>query len=88
MKTRLFLSLCAALCLLPRCAVAAAGNSAGQALKLGAGARQAALGDAGATDAGDSLAVFWNPAGLVLLDRCSAAAGHRYSSPRASMTIP
>jgi len=77
MKTRLLLSLTAALCLQPPCAfAAAAGNTAGQVLKLGAGARQAALGDAGATDAGDSQAVFWNPAGLGLADRCSAAAGY------------
>jgi len=76
MKTRLLLSLSAALCLQPHFAFAAAGNSAGQVLKLGAGARQAALGDTGTTDAGDSLAVFWNPAGLGLADRCSVAAGH------------
>ena len=50
---------------------ASAGNSAGQILKLGAGARYAALGDTGAAEGGDSSAVFWNPAGLGFVERCS-----------------
>ena len=50
---------------------ASAGNSAGHILKLGAGARYAALGGTGAAEGGDSSAVFWNPAGLGFAERCS-----------------
>lgn len=41
-----------------------AGTSAAQFLKLGAGARAAALGDSAAGLSGDSTAIYWNPAGL------------------------
>lgn len=41
-----------------------AGTSAAQFLKLGAGARATAMGDASAGLSGDSTAIYWNPAGL------------------------
>lgn len=50
---------------------ASAGTTAGQILKLGAGARYAALGGTGAAGGGDASSVFWNPAGLGFVERCS-----------------
>jgi hypothetical protein len=44
-----------------------AGTSSAQFLKLGAGARAAAMGDAFAAVADDASAVYWNPAGLTQL---------------------
>lgn len=41
-----------------------AGTAAAQFLKLGAGARLTAMGDAGTALADDSTAIYWNPAGL------------------------
>lgn len=77
MKTKLLFSLSAALLLQqPGAYAASAGNAAGQVLKIGAGARQAALGDTGTALGGDSLSVFWNPAGLGAVDRCSVSASH------------
>ncbi len=52
-----------------------AGNSTGQILKLGGGARHAAVGDAATAFSGDATAMFWNPAGLGFLNRPSVAAG-------------
>lgn len=52
-----------------------AGNTTGQILKLGGGARHAAAGDAATAFSGDATAMFWNPAGLGFLDRPSVAAG-------------
>ena len=77
MKIGTTLLLAAAL-LLPQayaCA-ASAGNSAGQILKLGAGARYAALGDTGAAYSGAPSVLFWNPAGLGFVDRCSVFTSH------------
>ncbi|HAT73346.1 MAG TPA: hypothetical protein DCS63_11085 [Elusimicrobia bacterium] len=77
MKTTTILFLAAGLLVPPAHASAAsAGNAAGQILKLGAGARYAALGDTGAAYSGDSSALFWNPAGLGFVDRCSVFTGH------------
>lgn len=53
-----------------------AGTSAAQYLKLGAGARVTALGDAGAALAGDSTAIYWNPAGLNGITARSATVMH------------
>ncbi|OGS08821.1 MAG: hypothetical protein A2270_11470 [Elusimicrobia bacterium RIFOXYA12_FULL_51_18] len=73
-----FIPSAAALLILPfSCAAAASGgNSTGQILKLGVGARNAALGDSGAADSGDSSAIFWNPAGLGFVKRCSVSTSY------------
>jgi len=66
-----------ALLMQPRPAPASsAGNSTGQVLKLGGGARYAALGDTGGASGEDSSAVFWNPAGLAFSGGCSVSTNH------------
>ncbi len=49
------------------------GTSAAQFLKLGVGARAAALGEAAVTAAGDVTGLYWNPAGLASVTRTSLA---------------
>lgn len=52
------------------------GTSAAPFLTLGAGARAAALGEAAVASGADAEALYWNPAGLALLDRRSAVLSH------------
>lgn len=52
------------------------GTSSAQFLKLGAGARAAAMGDAFGAVADDSTAIYWNPAGLNQLKKKSASIMH------------
>jgi long-subunit fatty acid transport protein len=47
---------------------AGAGTSSAQFLKLGAGARAAAMGDAFAAVADDATATYWNPAGIAQIE--------------------
>jgi hypothetical protein len=61
-----------------RAFAASAGNSAGQILKLGGGARHAAVGDAGTAFSGDSSVIFWNPAGLGFAGRCSVTTSRSF----------
>jgi len=49
------------------------GTSAAQFLKLGVGARAAALGEAAVTFSGDIVGLYWNPAGIASIDRTSVA---------------
>ena len=53
-----------------------AGTASAQFLKLGAGARVTAMGDAGAAISGDSNSIYWNPAGLNSITRKSASVMH------------
>lgn len=53
--------------------VSRVGTSAAQFLKLGVGARAAALGEAAVTAAGDVTGLYWNPAGIASVDRTSIA---------------
>jgi hypothetical protein len=76
MRTGFLIPVFAALVLPFRCAFASsAGNTTGQILKLGGGAGHAAVGDAATAFSGDATAMFWNPAGLGFLNRCSVTAG-------------
>jgi len=52
------------------------GTSSAQFLKLGAGARAAAMGDVFCAVAGDSSAIYWNPAGLNQLEKKSVSIMH------------
>lgn len=47
------------------------GTAAAQFLKLGVGARAAALGEAAVTLRGDVFGLYWNPAGIASIDRTS-----------------
>lgn len=58
------------------CAGDAAGTSAAQFLKMGAGGRAAAMAEAHAAMADDVYAAYYNPAGLALLDKPSMGAMH------------
>ncbi|MBI5243398.1 MAG: PorV/PorQ family protein [Elusimicrobia bacterium] len=53
-----------------------AGTSAGQFLKLGAAPRGAAMGEAMAAAADDAAALYWNPAGLAILEKKHAQFNH------------
>lgn len=53
-----------------------AGSSSAQFLKIGVGARAIGMGDAFAAVSDDALALYWNPAGLALLDRVSLTTTH------------
>ena len=53
-----------------------AGSSAAQFLKIGVGARAIGMGDAFAAVSDDALALYWNPAGLALLDRVGLTTTH------------
>lgn len=70
MKTALILTMAVGALLAlsaPVCA-GSAGTSSAQFLKMGAGARAAAMGDSFAAVANDASAVYWNPAGLAQLE--------------------
>ncbi len=49
------------------------GTSAAQFLKLGVGARAAALGEAAVTTAGEVTGLYWNPSSIAFVDRTSFA---------------
>ena len=51
--------------------ISRAGTSAAQFLKFGVGARASALGEAGVTLATDVTGLYWNPAGIVHVDKTS-----------------
>jgi hypothetical protein len=53
-----------------------AGTAAAQFLKIGVGARSAAMGEAFAAVANDGSALFWNPAGLMQSDKNEALFSH------------
>lgn len=61
---------------LPLSAGAAGGTSGAQFLKLGAGARAGAMGDAAVADPADAFAVYYNPAGLTRVDRAQLGGAH------------
>ncbi|MCX5781886.1 MAG: PorV/PorQ family protein [Elusimicrobia bacterium] len=52
------------------------GTSGAQFLKLGAGARASAMGDAFSAIAEDSTAIYWNPAGLAKMEKRSLSLMH------------
>ncbi len=52
------------------------GTTGAQFLKLGAGARAAAMGDAFSAIAEDSTAIYWNPAGLAKMEKRSLSLMH------------
>jgi long-subunit fatty acid transport protein len=79
----LFVSLCllglaagARAQLVPNLGGQRAGISAFQSLKLGIGARGAAMGESFVAIANDASALYWNPAGLVLFSENQAFAAH------------
>ena len=49
---------------------------------LGAGARANGMGDAFVAVADDATAIFWNPAGLFLLDRPETSFGFQFASEK------
>jgi len=52
------------------------GTLGGQSLKIGVGARAAAMGDAYVAIADDATAVYWNPAGIARLSGQSVTVNH------------
>lgn len=65
-----------AACLLPAGSAAAAGTSSAAFLRIGWGARPAAMGDAFTAAADDVDALYWNPAGLNQIKRLQQTFGH------------
>jgi hypothetical protein len=61
-----------------RAAVSQAGTSAGEFLKFGPDARGVAMGHAMTAVAGDSSALYWNPAGLSAIERSHVTATHAF----------
>jgi hypothetical protein len=57
----------------------AAGTSAAQFLKLGAGARAAGMGDAFCSVSDDANATYWNPAGLAQIEQAEVSMMHNSS---------
>jgi len=75
-NSRHILFLLLAALLLPGAAARAAGTASGSFLRVGWGARPAAMGDAFTAAADDVDALYWNPAGLNYVKRLQQSFGH------------
>jgi tetratricopeptide (TPR) repeat protein len=77
MKINYFvISLCLVMALCSRVNASGPGTTSANFLKLGAGARPAGMGGAFAASADDINALYWNPAGLALVDSPEAGLTH------------